>query len=192
MTDKEEGPQPSDFISGSLNLLGFKIDLKELLDSPESLKDSLGRLRDSLKEAGGKEALSDDEWRQGGASITGHIRTRGLLGERDFHLGTLGRPGSEKRGPPSSEPSELIEPPVDVFEEGEQVTIVADIPGASLEDIELRIDGDMLYLSTKKTARRRYMKELRLGPDVEPASLQSQCRNGVLEVRLRKRGTVEG
>ena len=189
--EKEKQPEPSDLIGGVLNVFGLKIDLKELLASPENLKGRLEELRDSLKEAGGKEILSDEEWRRGGAGITGHIRTRGVLGEQEFHVGTTGRPGRKRPGRPAPEPPEPVEPPVDVFDEGEQVVIVADLPGAGLEDIEVTIEGRVLSLSTKKTARRMYRKELRLEADVAPDSLQFECRNGVLEVRLRKRGGME-
>ena len=190
--EKEKQPEPSDLIGGVLNVFGLKIDLKELLASPENLKGRLEELRDSLKEAGGKEILSDEEWRRGGAGITGHIRTRGVLGEQEFHVGTTGRPGRKRPGRPAPEPPEPVEPPVDVFDEGEQVVIVADLPGAGLEDIEVTIEGRVLSLSTKKTARRMYRKELRLEADVAQDSLQPECRNGVLEVRLQKRKAAEG
>jgi len=179
----------SDLIGGTLNILGLKIDLGELLGSPQKLTDRLEELRETLKKAGGKEVLSDGEWRRGGASITGHIRTRGLLGEREFHVGTMGKPGRKATGRPAPEPPEVVEPPVDVFDEGEQVTIVADVPGVTLEDLELKVEGSVFSLATKKTAPRSYQKELRLESDVQPDSLEATCRNGALEVRLRKRGT---
>ncbi len=187
MAKEKKEFDPADVLGGTLNIFGLKLDLAELIDSPESLKGRLEELREKLKAAGGKEVLSDEEWRQGGASITGHIRTRGLFGEQEFHLGTTGKRGKRQPGKPTMEPPEVVEPPVDVFDDGQEVTIVADVPGISPQDLELKLEGNVFSLSTKATARRSYRKELHLGADLDPDSLQSTCHNGVLEVRLRKR-----
>ena len=184
--DKEQ--EPSDVIGGVLNLFGLKIDLGELLESPEKLTGRLEGLREKLKEAGGKEVLSDEVWSQGGASVSGHVRIRGLQGEEEYHIGTAGR--QRARDEPASTPPEVVEPPIDVFDEANQVTIAAEVPGVSLEDLELKVEGSALSIATKPTARRGYRKELRLEAELEPESLQSTCHNGVLEVHVRKKGQV--
>ena len=184
---EEEGPRISDLIGGSLNLFGIRIDLEELLASPERVRERLEALRARLKAEGGQETLSDEAWREGRASISGFVRTRGLLGEREFHIGTAGRSrgqGSGKKGP--APPEETLEPPVDVFDEGEEVLVVADVPGVELQDLELQVDDGVLSFATKPGARRSYRKRLPLEAAVEPGSLRATCRNGVLEVHLRK------
>lgn len=185
---REREPGLSGIIGGELNIFGLKIDLGQLLGAPEKLTGGLEELRETLKRAGGKEVLSDEEWRQGGMTVTGHIRTGGLLGEREFHVGTMGRPGRAAAGRQAPEPPQVVEPPVDVFDEGQQVTIVADVPGVSEDDLELKVEGSVFSLATRATARRSYRKELRLDADLDPDSLESTCHNGVLEVRLWKRG----
>jgi HSP20 family protein len=190
--EDEKQPEPSEILSGAINILGLRIDLGELLSSPENLRDRLEQLRETLREAGGKEVLSDQEWRQGGTSITGHIRTRGLLGDHEFHIGTTGQPVARGAGRPTPEPPEVVEPPLDVFDEGSQVVIVADVPGVTIEDLELKVVGDTFSLATRDTAQRRYRKELHLESAVDPDRLQSSCHNGVLEIRLPKRGTQQG
>ena len=189
VTKREKEPEPSDLIGGVLNLFGLKIDLGELLESPEKLTGRLEGLREKLKEAGGKEVLSEEEWRKGGASISGHIKTGGLLGKQEFHVGTVGRPAKAKTEQPTREPPETVEPPIDVFDEDQEVIIVADVPGADLEDLVVKVEGNVFSLSTRGTARRSYQKELRLEADLDPDSLKSECRNGVLEVRVRKQAT---
>jgi len=186
MDKQDKEFDPADVLGGTLDIFGFKLDLGELFGS-SNLKDRLEELRETLKRAGGKEALSDDEWRQGGVSVTGRIRTSGPLGEQEYHVGTMGKPGRQTTGRPTPEPPEMVEPPVDVFDEGQQVTIVADVPGVSLEDLELKIEGNTFTLKTKATARRNYRKELHIQSDLEPDSLKATCRNGALEVRLHKR-----
>jgi HSP20 family protein len=188
--EKDKEPKPSDIISGALNIFGLKLDLGELLDSPENLASHLEELREKLKAAGGKEVLSDQEWREGRMSVTGHIRTRGVLGEQEYHIGTAGKGGPGRK--PPQQPVEPIEPPFDIFDEGEEITVIADVPGVSMDDLELKVEGSAFSLSTRPTAHRIYRKELRLEAEVEPASLQSTCNNGVLEVRLRKRKASGG
>ncbi|MFH1560610.1 MAG: Hsp20 family protein [Chloroflexota bacterium] len=190
--EKDKESKPSDIISGALNIFGLKLDLGDLLNAPEKLSGSLEALREKLKEAGGKEVLSDDEWKAGGVSVTGHIRTRGILGDQEYHIGTMGKPQRGEAARPAPEPPEVVEPPVDVFDEEGLVTIVAEVPGVGLEEMELKVEGSVFSFSTKTGARRRYQKELRLEADLEPESLQATCNNGVLEVRLRKRKAVGG
>lgn len=187
MAQEKKDFDPSDFLSGTLNIFGLKIDLGELVASPENLKSHLEELREKLKAAGGKEVLSDDEWRRGNTTVSGRIRTHGIFGEQEYHIGTAGKGGPGQKPPPQS--VEPIEPAVDVFDEGEGITVIADVPGVGMDDLELKVEGGVFSLSTKATARRSYWKELPLEAEVDPESLQATCRNGVLEVRLRKWGT---
>jgi HSP20 family protein len=181
----------SDVISGALNILGLKIDLGTLLSSPEKVKDRLEQLREKLKQAGGKEVLSDEEWRRGGVSISGSVRTRGILGEREYHMGTGMQPGRQPRPPKAPEPPEppeMVEPAVDVFTEPQEIIVVAEVPGIGLSDLELKIHNDkVLSLSTHPGARRRYRKDVGLSAKVDASTLRATCRNGILEVRLRKK-----
>jgi len=180
-------PNLSDVIGGTLNLFGLKIDLAKLLSSPEDVKERLEQLREKLKKAGGREVLSDEEWGKGEVSISGHFRTSGILGEREYHIGTAGAPAGRRRREEVSEPTEAVEPPVDIFHEAEETIIVAEVPGVNLADLELKVKDEVLSLSTKPTARRSYHKEVRLGSPVDERSLKATCRNGILEVHLRKR-----
>jgi len=158
----------SDVIGGTLNIFGLKIDLAKLLSSPEDVKDRLEELREKLKKAGGKEVMSDEEWKSGGVSISGHLRTSGILGDREYHVGTT-------------------TPPVDVFREAKEIVVVAEVPGVELVDLELRVNDDVLFLATKSTARRNYLKKIELDSPVEESSLKANCRNGILEIHLQKK-----
>ena len=197
--DKEEKGEKefdiSDVIGGKLNILGLNIDLGKLLSAPENVKDQLEGLREKLKQAGGKETLSDEEWRRGGASVSGHITTRSLLGDREYHIGTGGglraereyptgaRPRPRERAP---RPPEVVEPPADVFHEAEEIVVVAEVPGVGLEDLEVKVEDSTLSLSTKPEARRQYKKVIELGSPVARESLKATCRNGIVEIRLKK------
>ena len=196
---KRPGPPPSPapekpttMFGGRLNLLGVEIDLDRLLESPADIEQGLGALRERLKAAGGKERLSTEEWKAGGTSVTGFIRTRGILGDQEFHVGTMGNrserenaPTPRARGKRAPEP-EVSEPPLDLFDEGDQIRIVADVPGAKLGDLDLKADDRTFTLSTKEGARRGYRRDVALPVAVDPAIVSQTCRNGVLEVTLHK------
>ncbi|MBI4302641.1 MAG: Hsp20 family protein [Chloroflexi bacterium] len=186
MDKRKKDSDLSDIIGGTLNIFGLKIDLTKLLSSPDEIKDRLEELREKLKEAGGQEVLGDEEWSQGKLSIQGHLRTHGILGEREYHIGTSG-PTSTRRGRARTpEPTESVEPPVDVFHEAEEVVVVAEVPGVALADLELEVQKDVLSLATKPTAPRSYRKKIELGSPVDGNSLKAECRNGILEIHLRK------
>lgn len=183
--EKKRDVDPAEMLSGTLNLFGLKIDLGELLASPEEVKGRLEELRERLKAAGGKETSSDQEWKAGGVHVSGQIHTRGILGEQEYHLGTSGKASARRTPPPG--PPEAVEPPLDLFDEGDEVTVIADVPGVNMDDLDVKVEGRQVVISTKPAVRRGYRKELRLNAEVDPQSLQATCNNGVLELRLRKR-----
>ncbi len=192
----DESPRGSGLLGGRLNLLGVEIDLGKLLESPGDIEQGLGALRERLKAAGGKERLSDEDWKAGGTSVTGFIRTGGVLGDQEFHIGTMGtrserqggtvvRPRGKRTAAPTAGP-EVGEPPLDLFDEGDEIRIVADVPGAELDDLELKAEDRLFSLSTRPGARRAYRRDVALPAAVDPTIVSQTCRNGVLEVRLRK------
>jgi len=187
MKKEDKKSDISDVFGGTLNLFGFKIDLGKLLSSPEDVKDRLEELREKLKKAGGKEVLSDEEWKSGGMSISGHLRTSGILGDREYHIGTAGSPTRRRGQEKVSEQPEVVEPPVDVFREAEEIVVVAEVPGVELADLELRVNDDVLILTTKPAAQRNYLKKIELGSPVDESSLKANCRNGILEIHLQKK-----
>jgi len=82
------------------------------------------------------------------------------------------------------------EPLVDVMEEGNDVVVVAEIPGVEKNDINLNTTEDHLTISVD-TSNRKYRKELALPARVDHKSARASYKNGVLEVRLKKLGVEE-
>ena len=186
MKKEEEKSDISGIIGGTLNIFGLKIDLGKLLSSPEEVKDRLEELREKLKKAGGKEAMSAEEWKQGGVNISGQLRTGGILGEKEYHIGTAGQ-STRRKVKDRVAPPQAVEPAVDVFHEAKEIVIVAEVPGVELADLELKVEDNVLSLSTKPTARRNYRKKIELASLVDESSLKATCRNGVLEIHLQKK-----
>lgn len=190
MKTKKKGQEDLDLsgvIGGNLNIFGLRLDLGKLLSSPEDVKGQLEGLRERLKELGGREVLSDEDWRQGRANVSGHVRVRSLGGDEEYHIGTSGRRRPPTRPEKAPEPPEVVEPSLDLFDEPQGVVVVADVPGVELEDLDIRMEDNLLSISTRPAARRAYRKDLPLEADVDTGSLEASCRNGVLEIRLRKK-----
>jgi len=79
---------------------------------------------------------------------------------------------------------EVREPMVDVFDEGETVLVVAEVPGVAEEEITVEVRDDILTLET--AGERKYAKEVLLPCPVDAASIKKAHKNGVLELRFGK------
>jgi len=77
------------------------------------------------------------------------------------------------------------EPIVDIFEEEDQIRVMAELPDVEENQINLNIDDNTLTISTD-TLDRKYYKKVKLPDPVEKDSVESSYRNGILEVKLRK------
>jgi len=88
--------------------------------------------------------------------------------------------------------TEEREPLIDVFESGDEVTVIAEMPGVEKEKIDVKVteDGRTLIINASDS-NRRYYKEVELPAKVDPASAKASYKNGVLEVKLKKTGKGE-
>lgn len=82
--------------------------------------------------------------------------------------------------------SETREPLVDVFDEGDEIVVVAEVPGVQESDIHTELAGDVLALSASGP-KRKYEKEILLPAAVSPAAPQQSYQNGYLELRFKKK-----
>ena len=82
--------------------------------------------------------------------------------------------------------SETREPMVDLVEGPKEVRVLAELPGARKQDIELTLEGRSLIISANTPAR-KYRKELELPCPVRLEGSKSTFNNGILEVTLPKR-----
>ncbi|MBI3362505.1 MAG: Hsp20/alpha crystallin family protein [Chloroflexi bacterium] len=80
--------------------------------------------------------------------------------------------------------AEVREPLVDVFDEGQEIVIVAELPGVAEEEIRVGVKEDILSLET--TGERKYAKEILLPSEADVKTLRKTYRNGILELRLKK------
>lgn len=108
-------------------------------------------------------------------------------------IGPDGRPeirefGNVKRYRGRPRIVEEREPLIDVFESDDEVTVVAEIPGVDKDKIDVKVseDGRSLYINASNE-KRKYHKEIELPAKVDPSSAKATYKNGVLEVRLKKK-----
>ena len=76
------------------------------------------------------------------------------------------------------------EPMVDVFERNDEVRIIVELPGTSEENIKLELEEGVLKVKVEDA--KGYNKIIPLPSKVDPRTLKSTYRNGVLEISLKK------
>lgn len=166
---------------------GFDVDFGIGKFSLGGLFDGLGKLVDlakKLEEAGG-------EIKKEGEIDLSHLK-EGMKGVFGFSIKTAtgGKPIVEKFGnikttPKGPKVEEEREPMTDVFDEKEEIVIIAEMPGVNANDIKLDLKEDLLDISAK-TGDRKYQKEILLPAKVKAETMQSNYKNGILEIRIKK------
>lgn len=76
-------------------------------------------------------------------------------------------------------------PLIDIFQEENWITIVAEIAGFNKETLKINVKDQKLTLSAKAKDR-RYYKSLNLPKVVIPNIVHTTYKNGVLEIKLKK------
>jgi len=77
------------------------------------------------------------------------------------------------------------QPLIDIFQEENWLTVVAEIAGFNKETLKIDVKDQKLTLSAKAKDR-RYYKSLNLPKVVIPNIIHTNYKNGVLEIKLKK------
>ena len=93
--------------------------------------------------------------------------------------------GNIKKTPEGPKVEEEREPITDVFDEANEVIIIAEMPGMTEEDIVVELKEDILEISAANKLR-RYHKEVLLPVKKGRENLTSAYNNGMLEIRIKK------
>jgi HSP20 family protein len=111
----------------------------------------------------------------------------------------------DKRAAPAKrEAKQTLRPAVDIFENGDAITLFADLPGVSdntlsleVDDKTLTIQGDIaldmpsdlesLYADVRST---RYQRAFTLSSELDTARISASLSNGLLTVTIPKREEV--
>jgi HSP20 family protein len=97
-------------------------------------------------------------------------------------------------------PQDTIVPPVDIYEDGDVVTLFADLPGVSKDNLDVHIDKDTLKITGKRVQfdesgsrvyydeipNRDYYRAFTIGEEIDREKITASMNNGVLKLVLHK------
>ncbi len=93
--------------------------------------------------------------------------------------------GNIRKTPEGPKVEEEREPMTDLFDEKEEIIIIAEMPGIETEDIRIDLKDDILDITAAGKIR-KYHKELLLPAKAEMKNLSYNYNNGILEIRIKK------
>ena len=91
-------------------------------------------------------------------------------------------------------------PPVDVIEDAQGLTLLADLPGVPREKLSVHVEGERLTIEGEmglempkdmeathvEVALPRYRRAFTLSRELDPQRLSAELKNGVLRLRIEK------
>jgi HSP20 family molecular chaperone IbpA len=131
--------------------------------------DAFRRLQELL------EQMIRDSMEQGNMNMRPMGFTLVIRGSGPFPLGP-GGPAGENGGD--------LDPRVEVHELDDEILVLGELPGISGDQVRLDLEGEVLQISASD-GERSFQGRAEL-PPVDPASMATNLRNGVLEVRFRR------
>lgn len=99
-----------------------------------------------------------------------------------------------------------VSPSVDIFEDGNDVVVKAEVPGMRKDDIDVNLTQDTITISGQKAAEEKverkdfyrlertfgsFTRKLRLPADIQTEKARASFKDGVLEVRIPKSPTAK-
>jgi HSP20 family protein len=161
---------------------GFDFDilgLGGLFKGIDKLVDLAGKLRE------------EGEIRKEGTIDLEHLK-KGMKGVYGFTIKSAvgGGPavetfGNIKKTPEGPKVDEEREPITDIFDEQDELVVIAEMPGVAENEISIELKEDMLEISATGK-NRKYHKELLLPAKAVKENLTSAYNNGILEIRIKK------
>jgi HSP20 family protein len=82
---------------------------------------------------------------------------------------------------------EIHEPLIDVFEDEDATTLIAEMPGVGPGDIKIDVRDDVLTISADK-GEKKYRKEVLLSHSPAKDRIKVTCNNGIVTIRCEKAG----
>jgi HSP20 family molecular chaperone IbpA len=91
-----------------------------------------------------------------------------------------------------------IVPPVDIYETGEALTVIADLPGVGKDGVDVRVEDGVLTIKGKSDytppanillgefTLQGYYRQFQLTDEVDQNRISAESKNGVLTIHLPK------
>lgn len=89
-------------------------------------------------------------------------------------------------------------PPLNIFRKGDDLVLIAEVPGISKADLDVQVKGNTLRLSGTKTVKYpenaslhrrerlagRFDRSVSLPVEIDPEGVKAECRDGILALFL--------
>jgi HSP20 family protein len=160
----------------SFDMLG----LGGLFKGFEKLVDLAGKLQDQ-NEINKEGEINFDHLKKGMKGVYG-FTIKSAAGGGKSSVETFGNIKKTSEGPKVEEERE---PMTDMFDEKDEIVIIAEMPGIEENDLKIDLKEDILDISAERNAR-KYHKELLLPLKVEKEKMKVKYNNGILEIRIKK------
>lgn len=103
------------------------------------------------------------------------------------------------------EPQRAVLPAVDVFEDAAGITLLADLPGVSKEQLELKVEGDSLLIEGSvrtpmpegleaiyaEVRVPRYRRSFTLSRELDTGRIEANLKDGLLTLRIPKQAHAQ-
>src|SRR5262245_50383520 len=100
----------------------------------------------------------------------------------------------QQQPPVTREENRFLIPPVDIFEKGDGLFVVADLPGVEKDNVDIRVDNNVLTIQA--TVRRQtqgnglynefalldYFRQFQISDQLEQEKIKAELKNGVLTI----------
>lgn len=100
----------------------------------------------------------------------------------------------------STHPGALVAPPVDIYENGKSITLLADMPGVSPEHLEIDLNEGVLTITgrvvraesaleeqvSREYRAATFQRKFTLSQSVDQARIEARLEDGVLHLELPK------
>lgn len=111
---------------------------------------------------------------------------------------------AESNTPERTSKRAVVAPAVDIFENKDEVLVVADVPGATSEGLDIHFDKDQLFINAafepfaeevtplfREFAAVDYRRIFELAPGIDVEKITADLKNGVLSIHLPKSAAIK-
>ncbi len=138
---------------------------------------------------------------QGGQDDDSRSSQSGAAGQdasgQNREVSTAGQQGGQLS---RAQPTAVVMPPVDIFEDETGFTVIADMPGVSKDQLTVRVTGDSLLIEGTASVpdignmelvygevqTPQYRRSFTLSRELDPEKIEARLNNGVLRLRIPK------
>jgi HSP20 family molecular chaperone IbpA len=113
------------------------------------------------------------------------------------------REGSEMQS--RSEQDVFLRPAVDIYEDGHEITVRADMPGVTRDRLQVQVDGNNLAIEGQAAIdmpegmealhadvqTTRFRRSFTLSNELDAGNINAEMKDGVLTLRLPKRAELQ-